>query len=477
MLVFLIHVFAFEKRGSRQHKWIVMGACIGLLGFYGGLRQLPAPLPKAAASSSTPAPMRALLMLRALGDYGRLMVFPSNLHVERTVALPRPRPDRPEWRQIWGRQYLSFLGLLVAAALLYGASRKGKAQPIRLFGAGWFILAYLPTSNLFELNATVAEHWLYLPSVGFLLFLTGCGLELPVRWRGPLAAGACAAVVGLGARSYVRSGDWLSPEIFYGHSLVAGAAPVRMALNLGQIYVARHDYARAEPLLRKVVEMSPNYPMGHNALGHLLVLEGKKDEAGKSFAIATKLVAATNSEQPRSWITAANIASMHFKEHDVNGALAVLEKARVDYPDTWPVIKLEAEALQAAQRSEDAIAMVRQFSETHWWHAPSALTLGRIYLEAHRLEEAGGAFRHASKLDVHEAEALALMAQVRLRQNRISDACELQRRAVARQPDQPRQYLLLCEMLQKMGRTEEAKATLAQVSRMQALVRANPALN
>ena len=34
--------------------------------------------------------MRGVLMLRALGDYGRLMVFPSQLHIERTVFEPGP---------------------------------------------------------------------------------------------------------------------------------------------------------------------------------------------------------------------------------------------------------------------------------------------------------------------------------------------------------------------------------------------------
>ena len=69
------------------------------------------------------------------------------------------------------------------AGLIVAASRKGPARGIRMFGAAWFFVAYLPTSNLFELNATVAEHWLYLPSVGLLIFAAGCWLELPPAAR------------------------------------------------------------------------------------------------------------------------------------------------------------------------------------------------------------------------------------------------------------------------------------------------------
>ncbi|HEY8835266.1 MAG TPA: hypothetical protein VIM09_06740, partial [Chthoniobacterales bacterium] len=61
------------------------------------------------------------------------------------------------------------------------------------------------------------------------------------------------------------------------------------------------------------------------------------------------------------------------------------------------------------------------------------------------------------------------------RQNRLDAACKTQRRAVARQPDQPRQYLLLSDILEKMGRHDEAQAALAQVQLLQALAKSQTA--
>src|ERR1700682_3969482 len=181
-------------------------------------------------------------MLRALGDYGQLIVFPWNLHVERTVRFTEAATTN--WRSLLATHCLSATGVLAAGVLLYGAFRKGKAQPIRILGMAWFILAYLPVSNLFPLNATVAEHWLYLPSDGVLIFIAGCWLEWPARSRILLATLGCAALLGLSARSFVRSGDWLNPETFYRQSLTAGAAKTRMALNLAQTYAAHGDYPR-----------------------------------------------------------------------------------------------------------------------------------------------------------------------------------------------------------------------------------------
>ncbi len=69
------------------------------------------------------------------------------------------------------------------AAFALGAFWKGAGRNARIFGASWFLLTYLPISNLFQLNASVAEHWLYLPSVGFMIFLAGVAFELPARFR------------------------------------------------------------------------------------------------------------------------------------------------------------------------------------------------------------------------------------------------------------------------------------------------------
>jgi Flp pilus assembly protein TadD len=62
-------------------------------------------------------------------------------------------------------------------------------------------------------------------------------------------------------------------------------------------------------------------------------------------------------------------------------------------------------------------------------------------------------------------------------QQRFEEAYTTQRRAIARQPDEPRQYLILSDILSKMGRTAEAQAALAQVSRMHAMAQSETAAN
>ena len=153
------------------------------------------------------------------------------------------------------------------------------------------------------------------------------------------------------------------------------------------------------------------------------------------------------------------------------------DQARLDYPEIWEVIRCQAEVLRVAQQAKAAGELVESFATKNWWHYEASVALGRLYAAQGDAERATAAWRHASRLDVHDAESLNLIAGVRLRQNRLDEAFKIQRRAIARQPDQPRQYRMLSDILAKMGRTDEARAALVQVSQMEAFAQTQATLN
>jgi tetratricopeptide (TPR) repeat protein len=470
-MVFLLHLFMFERGSKLPSRLIALAACIAILCAYIGLRHLPGTQSTGPGFGGSAAPVRVVLMLRALGDYGRLLLWPGNLHMERSVEAPEATLGNEGWRHAIGMEYLSILGVLFGAVLLIGVLRKGRAQPIRALGATWFIAAFLPTSNIVELNATVAEHWLYLPSIGFLIFATGCVMEFRPVGRRLVVALACIVVVGLGLRSVVRSGDWVNSETFYRHSLASGAAKPRMALNLGLILIAKGDYSNAEPLLRRVVRIYPDYPIALSGLAHALFRAGKFDEANQFFERAKEAADKGRQEYPRTWIAVLNLAHMRYREHDLSGALALIRGSQAQYPNTWELISFESEVLRELHGPAAALPSIEAFARDNWWHSGAAIAKGKLYSELGRYDEAEKAFRHASRLDLGAVEALNLITLLNLRQNHLDLAVAAQRRAISRQPDQPRQYLILSDVLEKMGRHDEAQAALTQVHRLQMLVK------
>jgi Flp pilus assembly protein TadD len=250
-----------------------------------------------------------------------------------------------------------------------------------------------------------------------------------------------------------------------------------MALNLGLILTAKGDYDKAEPLLRRVAAIEPDYPIALNALAHVLFREGKLEEANKFFGEASRVAERTRNEYPRTWIAALNLASMHLRDHDTARALVVAEQARMDYPGVWDLISFESELLRQTKGAKAALPIVQEYVRDNWWHAGAAIALGKLYSEHGDFAEAENAFRHASRLDVHAVEALNLTALLNLRQNRLDAALVTQSKALARQPDEPRQYLLLSDILERMGRTQEARTTLSRVAQLEASVRERRSVN
>ncbi|HEX4640345.1 MAG TPA: tetratricopeptide repeat protein, partial [Chthoniobacterales bacterium] len=463
--IFLFYLWAFGKVRLRS-KLLTCAAVVLVIAIYAGLRHLPTSHKNDPPASGVPAPMRAVLMLRALGDYGRLLVWPASLHMERSVEAPEALSRNEGWRHAIQTEYLSLLGLGLIAAFVYGTRRAGPARLVRVFGVGWFVIAFLPISNLIELNATVAEHWLYLPSIGLLIFACGWVMEFPFTTRRILTVGASIAIVGLTVRSVVRSSDWSSPETFYRHSLASGAAKPRIALNLSIALAEKQDYKKAEPLLRKLVSLYPDYPIATNALAHVLFRQGKIEEANRYFALASEIADRTRNDYPRTWIAALNIAHMHFREHDLKGALKVVEQADVNYPGTWELIGYRAELLRQLEGPATALQVVEEFRRKNWWHAGAAIAAGKLYSELGRYSDAEAAFRMASRLDVKGVEALNLIALQNVRCDKLPAALAVQQQALSRQPDQPRQHFLLSDILERMGRTDEAHAALAHVSQL-----------
>jgi Flp pilus assembly protein TadD len=467
--LFTLHLLFFEKRFSRQAKGAAVIGCITVLALYAGLRQLPEQRLNPAPSMGWSQPVRAMLIFRALGDYGRLLVFPSNLHMERTVFSSAAFQSAKARADFLGFEYLSILGLGVLVLLGGLAMRRSPAQRLRVFGAMWFAVAFLPISNVVDLNATVAEHWLYLPSVGFFIFLAGCVLDLPLRFRQITVAFALILVGAFGIRSFNRSSDWVNAETFYERTAAAGGTSCRVSVNLGLIYTGRGQYEKAERLFREVLKIQPDYTIARNNLAGVLGHLGKEQDAERVLADATRGAHESKKDYPRTWIAAMNFAHMLDTHGDATGALNVLKKACDDYPQTWELISCESELLRRDNKLDEALALIRPYAQKNWWHYGAWVAMGRLHAEKGDVDLADAALRHASWLDVRSTDPLNLIALMRVRQNRLEEACRTQRRAVARQPDQPRQYLLLSNILDKMGRGEDARAALAQVSRLRTL--------
>lgn len=464
-VLFLTDLFWLQRWKPIRHRVLVLGACCLLLSAYTGLRTLPGKRTVATSSFSWGAAARSGLMLRALGDYSQVTIWPRNLHMERSLLVESMFKSPATNRDQFAFNWLSIAGLLVGAALIVGACRRSPGHRLRAFGAIWFGVGFLPISNLTNLNATSAEHWLYLPLVGLLLVALGWLIELPPRGRFVATVGVLLFAMFLSARSYSRSGDWLNAQTFYERTISAGGWSPRVALNLAVIYGDQGRLKDAEQLLHRTLLNWPDYPQAQSYLSVILQRSGKKDRGDQLLARATAPSPAQK-EYPRSWVAALQLARNNINAHQNTEALRVLEAARSTEPNVWPLAKAQADLLQKEGRPEQALQVVEKFAERNWWQYPAYLALGKLKAQLGDGVGAVAALRHACRLDIRETEALNLVTRIEMRAANFPQALAAQERAVSRQPDKPSQYMLYSEVLMEMGRTEQARKALETAKRL-----------
>ena len=104
---------------------------------------------------------RLLFFLKSLIIYIKKLMIPVDLTMSYTVKLPKGIFDP------WVLVSLVF----VLATLIFLPYFYKKRRAI-FFGILWFLIFLLPQSNLFTINAFLADHFVYLSSIGFFLVVS-----------------------------------------------------------------------------------------------------------------------------------------------------------------------------------------------------------------------------------------------------------------------------------------------------------------
>ena len=194
--------------------------------------------------------------------------------MERDVSTKPRDTFEATMRNARRREYQTLAGVLLLIGLALWARCGWRRAPVAALCLGAFAVAYLPISNVFPLNATVAEHWLYVPSA--FLFLAAAltadrGLgESP--GRGNLRASASLRSLALAVVLW-RGRRFSGARTFSGRRTGAISAPsssapsppaatrARMLMNLANVELAAGQPERALALYREALRRAPEQPI------------------------------------------------------------------------------------------------------------------------------------------------------------------------------------------------------------------------
>ncbi|MFH0877007.1 MAG: tetratricopeptide repeat protein [Candidatus Omnitrophota bacterium] len=190
------------------------------------------------------------------------------------------------------------------------------------FAVLWFLVALLPHANLFPINATMAEHWLYLPSLGFFLILAQglCWARRNPRLKYYTIGGIglLAALASLG--TIQQNSYWQDPALFYQRMLVYAPESPRLHNNLGMVYSQQRQFGLAIASFEKAVALDPKHASAYNNLGQVYGDLGQKDIALNYFQ---KSLAA----KPDNAEACSYLCKLYKEQGRINEALTACQRA------------------------------------------------------------------------------------------------------------------------------------------------------
>ena len=455
-LLFSLHTLFFVRSPDWRRQIFPIAGLIAVIGIYAVLHALPEQRSGAPGSLAEPFGGRVILALRALGDYCGLMFAPVRLMMERSLGPTEMYGNRSAWWQNITCEYLSLLGAVALIAAAWLCVRGGEARSLRRFGALWFLVAFVPISNLIPLNAEVAEHWIYTASIGFLLLLTGTVAMLPPRAMRWSAALALAAVAALAVRTSFRAADWRDGETFARSTIANDGASPRLLTYYANELGRKGRLAEQEQVYRKIVAIYPSYLTARINLGVSLQKQGHVTEAKPLLDLGRASSVVAN--VPRTWNAALNAAGQLHKEGNSAGALALIREWKPGNPHTWELAGFEANVLRETDGPQAALAVVEKYALAHWWHLSSQLGMASLQREVGDFSLALRTAKNAERLDIRGAAAFAEAAKCEIGLGRLQDALESQAVAVARAPKSAADLKFFSAILHQLGRDGEAAA-------------------
>ncbi|MEA3305621.1 MAG: tetratricopeptide repeat protein [Candidatus Omnitrophota bacterium] len=286
-----------------------------------------------------------LTMSRTFMEYIGLLIFPAGMHMERDVRIAVTA--------LRGDIALSLAGLLALIFLAFISYRRSRSL---FFGTAWFVIFLAPFSNIVPINALMAEHWLYIPSIGFFL-ITGIVLVklrfTKVNYNFVLTLFILLTLF-YSRAAILRNRDWkddmsiysatlrLSPKKgkmyynignvynskglfkdavkYYNLAVNTGMKKTELYTNLAIVYTRLGCFREAEENFREAIELGPDNPFAHNGIGGLFEKMGLTNKAISEYKRAIE-------SHPDFYDAYLNLGVIYGEKGDLKESTLYLERA------------------------------------------------------------------------------------------------------------------------------------------------------
>ncbi len=294
--------------------------------------------------------VRLLTWGKIFWTYPRLLLWPYPLHMERTS-------------EVFVELNWWFVTMVVALVVIpvVGWREWRKKRTVWIwFGYGWYVMMMMPVSGIVAINGLIYEHWLYVPMVGFLIFIFGIfnyiNHQSPIINKIPINKMTNYMLVGLSLVCVVltlrQNWVWGDAVRFYEYTMGYGES-VRLYNNLGMAYADKGRFEDAVLTYSQAVSYADVNPHPHHNLGEAYVKMGEYDMAEREYQRAIEM-------DPGFYYSYGPLANLYMSQGKYEEALQVVEEVLVGNPQQVEYLLMKGMLFHNLDEDEEAKKVWRQ---------------------------------------------------------------------------------------------------------------------
>jgi len=390
ILLLLIPVYHATLRKAFRPR--PFAALVLLSGLYLWLRSSVVDASAASAAYATTVGERLPGFFAAVASYMRLLIWPVGLHMEYGLKeFPFAHP-------------MVFGGLCIVLFSFAVLGVRRRRPGLVGFSIALFFAALLPVANIYPINAYMAEHWLYVPSIGFFLLAAKGLMVLGPRDKArPVSLLCFWGLVAFFSVLTVRQNQvWGDPMRFYEYTLRHAPDSTRVLNNLAIIYHEEGRLGEAIACHEKAISLvSPSDPLhytkvhvNHFNLGNIYRKLGRFPEAVASYKTAIEI-------GPKYLVSYVNLGGVYQEMGRFEEAQAIYRQAIGRDPGFMLAYDNLALLYVKSQRWEEALILCREALAADPAHMDSYNNLAIAYSGLGRVGEAIKALERAVEVDPH----------------------------------------------------------------------------
>ncbi|MFH0795485.1 MAG: tetratricopeptide repeat protein, partial [Candidatus Omnitrophota bacterium] len=220
-----------------------------------------------------------LTQFRVIVTYLRLLLIPINQNLDYDYPIVRSLFNLPVFASL-----ILLLSILATGFILFRKYR------LLSFGVFWFFLTLAPESSIIPIKDVIFEHRLYLPMVGYCIFLPSlCYYFFPRRFLRFLPVLLIVVVTIYGISTYHRNSIWKDEIALWNDTVSKSPNKARPYNNRGILYLSRGKYDQALADFNRAVMIAPDCADAYLNRGEIYHEKGDYDKALADFTQVLKI--------------------------------------------------------------------------------------------------------------------------------------------------------------------------------------------